>query len=209
MPVRPRGLPRASRWHAPCTVIWAEVCTHARGPGWCCLPPRSHPPDGVREGVSAGRATSTDAAYLPRVGLAWLAAAVLNRQTDRRSPAWGVPALRRRADRDAHRHPDSRGSAGIASPLPAVFGFLFDVTLDATNWRAEQALRPAVVNRKVSVRLPVGGDALEAADGHRRAVDARAGTRARTAGRTCARGCRGRRWSRGSAGTPCRTGPAR
>jgi transposase len=34
--------------------------------------------------------------------------------------------------------------------LPAVFGFLFDPTVDATNWRAEQALQPAVVNRKVS-----------------------------------------------------------
>jgi len=34
--------------------------------------------------------------------------------------------------------------------LPALFSFLSDLTLDATNWRAEQALRPAVVNRKVS-----------------------------------------------------------
>jgi len=34
--------------------------------------------------------------------------------------------------------------------LPALFSFLFDPSLDATNWRAEQALRPAVVNRKVS-----------------------------------------------------------
>lgn len=32
----------------------------------------------------------------------------------------------------------------------AVFCFLADPSLDATNWRAEQALRPAVVNRKVS-----------------------------------------------------------
>lgn len=38
----------------------------------------------------------------------------------------------------------------LTTELPAVFGFLFDLTLDATNWRAEQALRPAVVNRKVS-----------------------------------------------------------
>jgi hypothetical protein len=37
-----------------------------------------------------------------------------------------------------------------AVELPAVFGFLLDPTIDATNWRAEQALRPAVVNRKVS-----------------------------------------------------------
>ena len=29
------------------------------------------------------------------------------------------------------------------------FWFLIDPTVDATNWRAEQALRPAVVNRKV------------------------------------------------------------
>ena len=31
----------------------------------------------------------------------------------------------------------------------ALFSFLFDPTLDATNWRAEQALRPAVVTRKM------------------------------------------------------------
>lgn len=32
----------------------------------------------------------------------------------------------------------------------ALFSFLYDPTVDATTWRAEQALRPAVVNRKVS-----------------------------------------------------------
>ncbi len=32
---------------------------------------------------------------------------------------------------------------------PAVFTFLLDPAIDATNWRAEQALRPAVVTRKV------------------------------------------------------------
>jgi transposase len=31
----------------------------------------------------------------------------------------------------------------------AVFRFLFDPTLDATNWRAEHALRPAVITRKM------------------------------------------------------------
>jgi transposase len=31
----------------------------------------------------------------------------------------------------------------------AIFSFLFDPTLDATSWRAEQALRPAVVTRKM------------------------------------------------------------
>jgi transposase len=28
--------------------------------------------------------------------------------------------------------------------------FLIDTTIDATNWRAEQALRPAVITRKVN-----------------------------------------------------------
>ena len=31
----------------------------------------------------------------------------------------------------------------------AIWSFLFDPTIDATNWRAEQAIRPAVVTRKV------------------------------------------------------------
>jgi transposase len=43
-----------------------------------------------------------------------------------------------------------RFAAHLTAELPAVFGFLFDLTVDATNWRAEQAIRPAVVNRKVS-----------------------------------------------------------
>jgi len=43
-----------------------------------------------------------------------------------------------------------RLAAHLTTELPALFGFLFDVTVDATNWRAEQAIRPAVVNRKVS-----------------------------------------------------------
>jgi transposase len=43
-----------------------------------------------------------------------------------------------------------RFAAHLTTELPALFGFLFDLSLDATNWRAEQAIRPAVVNRKVS-----------------------------------------------------------
>jgi transposase len=43
-----------------------------------------------------------------------------------------------------------RLAAHLTIELPALFSFLFDHTVDATNWRAEQALRPAVVNRKVS-----------------------------------------------------------
>jgi transposase len=43
-----------------------------------------------------------------------------------------------------------RLAAHLTTELSVLFGFLFDVSVDATNWRAEQALRPAVVNRKVS-----------------------------------------------------------
>lgn len=37
----------------------------------------------------------------------------------------------------------------LRTEFTAIFSFLFDPTLDATNWRAEQALRPAVVTRKM------------------------------------------------------------
>ncbi|MGH8518508.1 MAG: IS66 family transposase [Panacagrimonas sp.] len=36
----------------------------------------------------------------------------------------------------------------LQTEFDAVFSFLFDPTLDATNWRAEHALRPAVITRK-------------------------------------------------------------
>jgi transposase len=36
----------------------------------------------------------------------------------------------------------------LVDQFAAIFSFLFDPTLDATNWRAEQALRPAVITRK-------------------------------------------------------------
>ena len=43
-----------------------------------------------------------------------------------------------------------RFAAHLANEFPAVFlSFLWDPSLDATNWRAEQAIRPAVVIRKV------------------------------------------------------------
>jgi len=37
----------------------------------------------------------------------------------------------------------------LAREFPAIWSFLFDLSADATNWRAEQAIRPAVVTRKV------------------------------------------------------------
>jgi transposase len=48
------------------------------------------------------------------------------------------------------RVPDvQRVAAHLDRELPAMWSFLFDPTIDATNWRAEQALRPAVVPRNV------------------------------------------------------------
>ena len=42
-----------------------------------------------------------------------------------------------------------RFAAHLASQFSALFTFLWDPSVDATNWRAEQAIRPAVVIRKV------------------------------------------------------------
>ena len=42
-----------------------------------------------------------------------------------------------------------RFAAHLATEFAAVFAFLWDPSVDATNWRAEQAIRPAVVIRKV------------------------------------------------------------
>lgn len=41
-----------------------------------------------------------------------------------------------------------RFATHLSAEYEAVFSFLFDPTLDATNWRAEHALRPAVITRK-------------------------------------------------------------
>ena len=49
----------------------------------------------------------------------------------------------------------------LTTELPAVFSFLVNPALDATNWRAEQALRPAIITRKVcggGNRTPQGAE---------------------------------------------------
>ena len=57
--------------------------------------------------------------------------------------------LRNLLDRRPSRLADARRfAAHLRVEFEAVFSFLFDPTLDATNWRAEHALRPAVVTRK-------------------------------------------------------------
>lgn len=53
-------------------------------------------------------------------------------------------------DRPGRRRVAQRFAAHLALEFPAVFTFLLEPdAIDATNWRAEHALRPAVVTRKV------------------------------------------------------------
>jgi len=50
----------------------------------------------------------------------------------------------------AHPHDANRRLVKhLTNEADALFTFLGDTTIDATNWRGEQAIRPAVVNRKV------------------------------------------------------------
>lgn len=58
--------------------------------------------------------------------------------------------LGRLLERTPSRRPRvQRFQAHLIVEYDAIFSFLFEPTLDATNWRAEQALRPAVVTRKM------------------------------------------------------------
>ena len=60
-----------------------------------------------------------------------------------------VNRLGRVLDRRPSRLADARRfAAHLTAEYEAVFSFLFDPTLDASNWRAEHALRPAVITRK-------------------------------------------------------------
>ena len=60
-----------------------------------------------------------------------------------------VAGLGRLVDAPPRLDDAKRFAAHLASEFSAVFLFLRDPSLDATNWRAEQAIRPAVVARKV------------------------------------------------------------
>lgn len=58
--------------------------------------------------------------------------------------------MNRRLDQPGSVTDVQRFASHLAVEFPALFTFLLDPTaIDATNWRAEQALRPAVVTRKV------------------------------------------------------------
>jgi transposase len=60
-----------------------------------------------------------------------------------------IAQLLRGLDRPGRGAARQRLARHLTTEFAAIFSCLFDPTLDATNWRAEQALRPAVVNRKV------------------------------------------------------------
>src|SRR5262249_32716472 len=69
-------------------------------------------------------------------------------------PQAEVASLRQRLDqllsRPAVRHPGNRRLLKhLANERHALFTFLSQPGIEATNWRAEQGLRPVVVNRKV------------------------------------------------------------
>ena len=69
-------------------------------------------------------------------GLAVARGQLITRLADRLARSSRVPDVRRFA-------------AHLDREFPAIWSFLFDPTIDATNWRAEQAIRPVVVTRKV------------------------------------------------------------
>jgi transposase len=60
-----------------------------------------------------------------------------------------IARLAARLDRPSGVPDVARFAAHLDREFMAIWSFLFDPTLDATNWRAEHAIRPIVVTRKV------------------------------------------------------------
>lgn len=60
-----------------------------------------------------------------------------------------IAQLAERLDRSSRVADVRRFAAHLRREFTAIWSFLFDPTIDATNWRAEHAIRPAVVTRKV------------------------------------------------------------
>lgn len=73
-------------------------------------------------------------------------------EADRRAKL--IPDLTERVEllaEQAHPHDENRKLVKhLYNERHALFGFLADPAVDATNWRAEQAIPPGVMNRKVS-----------------------------------------------------------
>jgi len=60
-----------------------------------------------------------------------------------------IARLAARLDRPSGVPDVERFATHLAREFTAIWSFLFDPTIDATNWRAEHAIRPIVVTRKV------------------------------------------------------------
>jgi transposase len=60
-----------------------------------------------------------------------------------------IARLAARLDRPSGVPDVARFAAHLDREFTAIWSFLFDPTIDATNWRAEHAIRPIVVTRKV------------------------------------------------------------
>jgi transposase len=60
-----------------------------------------------------------------------------------------IARLAARLDRPSTLPDVERFAAHLDREFTAIWSFLFDPTIDATNWRAEHAIRPIVVTRKV------------------------------------------------------------
>ena len=75
--------------------------------------------------------------------------------------------LEKRLDRLLDCRPSHEGNRTFHKHLfrhrDEILTFLYEPDLEATNWMAEQAIRPAVVNRKVfgGNRMPAGAHAQE------------------------------------------------
>lgn len=100
--------------------------------------PRSPWPAAVHQVLLDGLALRDrrDAQAISDPGLAIARGRLLARLADLINTAPGLPATQRFA-------------AHLATEFPAVFAFLWEPGIDASNWRAEQAIRPAVVARKI------------------------------------------------------------
>ena len=106
----------------------------------------------IRHPVFVGRLDTSPVAVVLQAGLD-----VRDRCNDGALGEHGLASLRGRLVARLGRLVDApprlddaeRFAAHLATEFSAVFLFLWDPSLDATNWRAEQAIRPGVVVRKV------------------------------------------------------------
>ena len=123
-----------------------QTCLQHLGRRWEASPGRVHP-------HTVGRPSARRLAGRPR------AARPARRRRSERPRSGYRPRPTARPAQPADRQPAAAGdaerfAAHPANEFPAIFTFLWDPSVDATNWRAEQAIRPAVVIRNHVRRQP-------------------------------------------------------